>query len=346
MVFLTGGTGFLGSYFLYYLLRDNKDVRALKRRTSDLKWTKMIFRYLSAFEPMPGGETWEQALDRVEWVEGDILDIYSLLAGFEGVDIVYDTAAVVSYDHKLRNKILTTNVNGAANIVNACLEKGVKTLAYVSSVAALGRESNVVIKETDQPEAMHFNNAYAESKYRAEMEVWRGMGEGLDVVVICPGIILGWGNFAWSSPEIFKTVYNGLKFYPTGSNAFVDARDVAQALIMLSKNPEATNKKFIASSETVVYKNIFDMVGSGLGVKAPSIKVNSALVKLVWIYAEIQAFFTGGTPFVTNDMATTASKDYFYDNSRLKNEFHYRFIPISQSIADTCKVFLDTVKKG
>jgi nucleoside-diphosphate-sugar epimerase len=345
MVFLTGGSGFLGSYFLYYLLRDNKQVRALKRRTSDLKYTRLIFKYLSEFEPLPDDETWERALGRVQWVEGDILDMNSLLDAFEGVDTVYDTAAVVSYDHKLRNKILTTNINGAANIVNACIAKSVKKLAYVSSVAALGREPGVVIKETDKTEKLHFNNAYAESKYRAEMEVWRGMGEGLDVFVICPGIILGWGNFSWSSPEIFKTVYEGLKFYPTGSNAFVDARDVAKALITLSNNPEAANMKFIASSETVVYKNIFDMVGEGLRMKPPSIKVNSALVKLVWIYAEIKAFLTGGTPFVTNDMATTASKDYYYDNSRLKDEFHYPFMPVSQTIADTCKVFLDTLNK-
>src|ERR1039458_5544842 len=92
MVFLTGGSGFLGSYFLYYLLRDNKEVRALKRQTSNLKYTHLIFKYLSEFEPLPGGETWEQALERVDWVEGDILDMYSLLDAFEGVDIVYDTA--------------------------------------------------------------------------------------------------------------------------------------------------------------------------------------------------------------------------------------------------------------
>jgi len=339
MVLVTGGTGFIGSYLLYYLLKDNKEIKALKRPTSNLKNTRFIFKYLSESEPMPGSETWEQAFGRIQWIEGDITEYDSLIDALGGVETVYHAAAIVSFSRKEKNKVIETNVDGTANIVNACLEKGVKKLAYVSSVAALARKQGAKINEAFTDDELSFTNAYSESKYRAEMEVWRGMAEGLNVFIINPGIVLGWGNFENSSPEMFKTVHDGLKFYPTGSNAFVDVRDVAKALITLTGNEKAINKRFIAGGTICTYKKIFDLMAKGLGVNPPKIKVKSGLVTLVWMLAEIKGLLTGTEPFITKDMSLTSSKNYDFDSSRLKELLDFEFIPIEKTIEDTCLVF-------
>jgi len=339
MVLVTGGTGFIGSYLLYYLLREHPEIKALKRPTSDLKNTRFIFKYLSKSEPMPGSETWEHAFERIKWIDGDITDYESLINAIEGIDTVYHAAAIVSFSRKEKDKVLETNVDGTGNIVNACLEKGVQNLAYVSSVAALARNEGEKINESFTDDELSFTNAYSESKYRAEMEVWRGMAEGLNVYIINPGIVLGWGNFENSSPEMFKTVHDGLKFYPTGSNAFVDVRDVAKSLISLTGNEKAVNKRFIASGNICSYKKIFDLMAKGLGVNPPKIKVKSGLVTLVWMLAEIKGFLTRTDPFITKDMALTSSKNYDFDSTMLKELLGFEFIPIEKTIEDTCKVF-------
>ena len=339
MVLVTGGTGFIGSYLLYYLLQNNPEIKALKRPETNLKHTRFIFKYLSGFEPMPDSETWEKAFERISWVDGDIADYDSFVEALDGIETVYHVAAMVTYSRKKRNQVFETNVTGTANIVNACLEKGAKKLAYVSSVAALARKAGEKVNESFIDDDLQFTNAYSESKYRAEMEVWRGMAEGLEVIIINPGIVLGWGNFENGSPEMFKTVYDGLKFYPTGSNAFVDVRDVAKALILLAGNEQALNKRFIASGTVCTYKKIFDLMADGLGVPPPKIKVKSGLVTLVWLLAELKGFMTGTEPFLTRDMALTSSKNYDFDSSRLKELLHFKFMPIEKTIMETCRVY-------
>jgi dihydroflavonol-4-reductase len=340
MIFVTGGTGFIGSYLLYYLLQKNTSVRALKRPSSSARYTQYIFKHLSELEPLPDGEKWSDAFGRIEWVEGDVLDITSILEHLGNIDIVYHAAGMVSYSQKKREAIINTNVNGTINIVNACLEKGISKLRYLSSVAALARKTGSMADEVPKPEDLKFSNPYSESKYRAEMEVWRGMAEGLEVVIINPGIVLGWGDFSAGSPEMFRTVFKGLKFYPTGSNAFVDARDVAKTLIQLSDNENAVNNRFIIAGDTVSYKIIFDLMANGFGLKGPAVKVPGSMIFMVWLFAEMKALITGGDPFVTRDMALTSSQDYGYDNSKVKKLLGYRFLPVEKTIADTCRIYL------
>jgi dihydroflavonol-4-reductase len=336
MILVTGGTGFIGSYF-----REHDTIRALKRTESGTQDTRFIFRHLADQDSQPNNETWEQAYNRIEWVEGDILETESLLEAMNGIDTVYHAAGMVSFSRKKQNKVIRTNVEGTANVVNACIETGVRKLAYLSSVAALARKAGETVNENAKPEELKFTNAYSESKYRAEMEAWRGMGEGLEVVIVNPGIVLGWGDFTDGSPEMFNTVYKGLKFYPTGSNAFVDARDVAQILILLVNNEKANNNRFILAGENMQYKALFDLMAAHFKVPAPGIKVSSSLVKGVWLLAEIQALLTGSDPFITRDMAVTSGQDYGYDSSKVLKLLGYDFMDIEKTVSDTCGVYLD-----
>jgi len=215
ITFVTGGTGFVGAYLLRYLVQEGVRVRALRRADSPMDLVAEI-------------------ADKVEWVEGDILDVPFLETAMEGVDNVYHCAATVSFDPRDREHMMKVNIEGTANIVNICLSLNIRRLLHVSSIAALGREAdtphvNEAAKWSDSP----LNSNYAISKFKAECEVWRGMAEGLDVVVVNPSVIVGSGYWEKGSSALFKTIGKGMKYYPAGGTGFVDVRDVARASIGL-----------------------------------------------------------------------------------------------------------------
>jgi dihydroflavonol-4-reductase len=337
MITVTGGTGFIGSYILYYLLQEHKTVRAIRRKNAHFQYIKFVFKALQEIDAY--NEPWENTFNRIEWVEADILDTQSLEEAFEGSEIVFHAAASVSFNRKQREHTLKNNIEGTANVVNICLEKGVKKLAYVSSVAAVARKSNETVDENAKIEEMKFGSPYSESKYKAEMEVWRGIAEGLDAVIINPGIVLGWGNFLLGSPALFNQVANGLSFYPTGVNGYVDVRDVAKALILLSKKSETYNNRYIAVAENTSYLELFTQIAKCLGVKPPKYKAGMNMSKLAWLAFEIQSLFTGKEVYVTRDVAFTANQVYRYSSQKLINTLDYKFIPFSKTIEDTCKAY-------
>ncbi len=337
MITVTGGTGFIGSYILYYLLQEHKTVRAIHRKNADFRHIKFVFEILQ--QTGAYNEPWENTFNRIEWVEGDILDTLSLEDAFEGCELVYHAAASVSFNRKKRELTLQNNIEGTANVVNICLEKGVRKLAYVSSVAAVARKHNDTVDENARIEEMKFGSPYSESKFKAEMEVWRGTAEGLDAVIINPGIVLGWGNFEMGSPALFKQVAIGLLFYPTGTNGYVDVRDVAKALISLSKTPETYNQRYIAVAENTSYQQLFTEIAKNLGVDPPKYKAGLNLSKIAWLASELQSLFTGKEVYITKDVAYTANRNYHYSSQKLIKTLGFTFTPLQQTIAETCKAY-------
>lgn len=339
MILVTGGTGFTGSYLLYYLLRHNESVRALRRENSNFKETEFIFRTLNEIENIKENGSWQDAFNRIEWVTGNMLDLPSLEDAFDGVTQVYHAAAQVSFVAGNRNNVLQTNIEGTANLVNISIERNIEKFGYVSSIAALSRAEGKFTDEKKSVEAGEgFSSVYSESKYRAELEVWRGVAEGLNAVIVNPGIILGWGAFSKGSAKIFKTVYEGLRFYTGGANAFVDVRDVAQALIQLMQNEEISGERFILTSENITYKDLFDKIAACLGIKGPQIKAGKFLGYSAWIAAYLQSLLSGKEPFITRELVNTGSKSFFYSNEKIKKTLGYEFIPLDKTISDTCKI--------
>ena len=336
MVLLTGGTGFIGSYLLYYLVKGGEKVRALRRPDSKMQTHDFIVKNLANIENEPSVL---EALKGVEWVEGDILDIESLEDAMEGVDTVYHAAAMVSFSAKDSKKIFHTNVDGTANVVNACIEKGVKKLGYISSIGALARVSGKTVDEETKSANLYFASKYSESKYRAEAEVWRGWAEGLEVAIVNPGIVLGWGDFNKGSAEIFKTVHNGLKIYPSGSNGFVDVRDVAKILIQLTNTPAAVGNRYLLISENVSYKALFDLIAAAFKITPPTFKTGKTLSYIGWLADSFLSFITRKDPLITKEIANTATRDYYYSNEKIKKLLDYQFIPLRKTVEDVCGVF-------
>ena len=332
MILVTGGTGFLGAHLLYHLTLAGKEIRALKRGHSSLKLVNKIFSYYT--------KTPDILLSKIEWVTGDVLDLFSLQEAFIGVKKVYHTAAVVSFEPGEKKQMLHTNVAGTANVVNVALEKKIDKLCYVSSIAALGRSSD----KKPISEHTHFSTSetpstYAISKYEAEREVWRGIHEGLNAVIVNPSVILGPGNWNTGSAKLFQTIYNGLKFYTKGVNGFVDVNDVARVMMLLMES-DVAGEQFLVTAEDVSYHQLFTMMAEVLKVKPPKREAGVFLSTMYWRLLAIKSLVTGKNPTVTKETAQTAQQVFHYDNGKLLKHLDFQYMPVEESVKQAGELFL------
>jgi len=332
MIFVTGGTGLLGTHVLVELSKRGEKIRALKRVTSDLSLTKKIFGFYF-------GETSDQLFNRIEWVDGDLLDVVSLQNGIKDCAVVYHCAALVSFKRRDFKKLVKINKEGTANIVNVCLAAKVDHLCYVSSTAAVGRsEIKTVYDETNKWVSSPENSGYAVSKYIAENEVWRGVEEGLNAVIVNPCVILGPGNWNESSLTLFKVVKKGLKFYTCGVNAFVDARDIAFVMAELSAR-RIFNERFLVVSENLAFKTLFEKVAKAFNVKAPAVLVRPWLAGLAWRLEGLLSFCFGRKQNITRETARSSMSTTSYSNQKIKERLNFDFIPIDDSVNNAVKFF-------
>lgn len=317
MILVTGATGFLGAELIDQLTAQNLKVRALKRSNS------IIPALLK-----------DNAL--VEWHMADINEPESLADAFEDVTQVYHCAAFISFDPKDKQKLLKINIEGTSNIVNLCLYHQAR-LVHVSSIAALGNA-----KKDEQITEKHFweydphVHAYAISKYEGEMEVWRGIAEGLDAVIVNPAVIIGKNAGFTGSGAIFKLVKEGLKFYTDGATGIVDVEDVAKCMIALM-NSNISAERFTLSADNLNYKTFFAEIAKGFGVKAPSTAAKPWMLGIAWRAAKLASFFTRKAPALTKDAARSSFNLSYYSNAKIKNTIDINFKPLETSILEVCQ---------
>ncbi len=332
MILVTGGTGLVGSHLLFKLSNTPNDVIAIKRDNSDLSVIKKIFNFYDI-------ENGEALFEKIKWIEADVTDIFSLLKAFEGVEQVYHCAAVVSFNPSDIASMIEINVNGTANVVNACIDKGVKKLIHCSSIAAIGKPSSGnIIEENNIWKTSPRNSNYAISKFGAEREVWRGIEEGLNAAIVNPSVIIGPGDPSRSSGQLYSQIQKGLKFYTSGITGFVDVRDVSSAMIMLMDSDISSNR-FILNSENLQYKFIFDMLAKEIGVKPPSIKAGMFLTQLAWRIEKLRSMFSGKKPLITKETARNSSNISYYSNKKFIEKTGYSFTPIKDAIKNTCRFY-------
>jgi nucleoside-diphosphate-sugar epimerase len=332
MVFVTGATGLLGTHILLELLSRGENVRALKRPTSNLSHVKKVFDYYLK-------EKSEIQFSKIEWVDGDILDIDSLIDGITGCEKVYHCAGMVSFVKKDFKKMMKINKHGTANVVNVCLSEGVDHLCYISSTSAICKDHSIpVTTENNKWVNSPDNSNYGVTKYSAELEVWRGIEEGLDAVIVNPSVILGPGNWNESSTSIFKIVKNGLKFYTPGKNAFVDVRDVATIIAELSER-KIFNERFLVISENVFFRDLFNKIAKEFNVKPPSISVKPWMAGLAWRIEGILRFCFGRKQNITKETAKSAMNITQFSNQKIKDRINFEFISIDESVKNTTSYF-------
>ncbi len=323
MILVTGGAGLLGSEVIRQLLAQGETVKAIYNKT-----------------PLA-----IPVSNKLLSTQCDILDVYALEDAMKDVKQVYHCAAIVSFSPKDEKNLYKINVEGTANVVNACLNAAVQKLVHVSSVAALGRiRVGQMIDETMEWTEETSNSKYGHSKFLGEMEVWRGVAEGLNAVVVNPVIILGAGNWNDGSSKIFKSVYDGFPWYSTGTSGFVDVKDVAKAMLQLMQS-DISEQKFILSAANKTYQSIFDMIAIAFKKKKPHKKVTPFLAALTWRLEAIKSKFTGASPLITKETAATSLAEVTFDNSKLLKalpEFKYK--PLEETIQEVCNAFLQKNK--
>jgi nucleoside-diphosphate-sugar epimerase len=261
----------------------------------------------------------------------------------QNVTQVYHCAAIVSFNPKQKNELHKTNIEGTANVVNACLNAQVQKLLFVSSVAALGRiREDKPIDETMNWTEETSNSEYGKTKFLAEMEVWRGIGEGLNAVIVNPTIILGNGDWNKGSSSVFKSVYNEFPWYTEGTTGFVDVLDVVEAMIQLM-NSNIVAQRFILSAETSTYKDLFTLIANAFNKKPPSKLVTPFIAAVVWRLEAFKAKFSGKQPLLTKETAKTAQAKVSFNNQKLLQylpSFSYTSLPTS--IQRICKELKQT----
>jgi nucleoside-diphosphate-sugar epimerase len=332
MILVTGGTGLLGSHVLFELAKEGKEVRAIKRKSSDTETVRKVFSYYS--------EDPELLLGKINWFDADLLDFGAIEDAMDGITEVYHVGAVVSYYPKDHETMLKVNIDGTSNLVNLSLKKGVGKFCYVSSIASIGCGLNGnLTSEEDYFVTSRKNTVYSISKFNAEREVWRGMEEGLNAVIVNPSFILGPG-FWNANSGLFRLVWEGLKYYTDGINGYIDARDIAKAMIQLM-DQNIFNERFILSAENISYQQLFGTMAKYLGKEPPVVKVPHFISSIAWRIEVVRTFFTRSTPFFTKEMAITTGQKYFYTNEKLKNTLGFEFTPVEQSIKEICEIYLN-----
>ncbi|MBU2927845.1 SDR family oxidoreductase [Winogradskyella psychrotolerans] len=334
MILVTGGTGLVGSHLLLQLLKGDEPIRAIYRRDKTLSRVKNVFSYFS--------DDADILFNKIEWVEADVNDIPKLQDAFKNITHVYHCAAFISFEPDKYRALRRVNIEGTANIVNLSISHQVKKLCYVSTIAAIGHHSNPkkLIDEQTEWSPENDNSIYAITKYGAELEVWRGTQEGLDAVIVNPGIILGAGY--WNdggSGSFFQRIYNGVPYYTSGVTGYVDVWDVINVMEELMKS-SVKNEGFILVSENLSFKSFFTKTALNLGVKPPKKEASSWLLGIGWRLDWLNHKLFGSRRRLSKQTAKSAVSNTKYDASKIKNSINFEFKPIDTSIKEVSTLFL------
>ncbi len=333
MIFVTGGTGLLGSHLLLSLVKEHNEVLALKRPSSDLDEVKRVFAYY-----VEESKQADELFERIRWVDADILNQAEMEEVLEGVERVYHCAATVSFQPRDRQKIIRFNTDSTACVVSACLAVGVKKLLHVSSTSAIGRsaEGSPAIESLIWSHSKK-STAYAESKFRSEMEVWRGMEEGLDAVIVNPSIILGAGFWERGSSSMFSRVAGGLKYAAPGVTGYVGVQDVVSAMIRLM-NSDISGERFILSEGDYSYAKVFAFIGQALGTSRDLKLVTPSLLRNLSRLDAFAGLFTGKRR-ITSEHVRAAFGEVHFSSEKIKSALGMEFTPLDKVIEEVAEKY-------
>lgn len=325
MILVTGGTGLVGAHLLLHLAESEAKIRSIYRNQKNIDKTKSLFRLYQK----------EALFSKIEWVEADIIDIPSLEIAFQNIEYVYHCAGLISYDPNDEDQLRKVNIEGTANIVNFCLAYNVKKLCHVSSIAALGDlkpHEKEVSEETEwNPEAPHSD--YAISKYGAEMEIWRGQQEGLQVVIVNPGVILGAGFWHQGSGVFFSAVKKGFPFYTNGATGYVGVTDVVKIMMQLMKS-DINGERFSVIAENLTFKEVIYTIAEKLKAKKPKTEAKPWMLAIAWRLDWFCATFFRTKRRLSKYSANSLLSSESISNDKIKNALNFKFQSIDSVIQE------------
>ncbi|WP_298779698.1 SDR family oxidoreductase [uncultured Polaribacter sp.] len=328
MILVTGGTGLVGSHLLYHLSLQNDKIRAIYRTKTSLENVKKVFSFYTNDEKL---------FSKIEWIKADITDVPSMIPVFVDVKQVYHCAAFISFNHKDYREMRKINIHGTAIIVNLCIDAKVNKLCFVSSIASVGGSlNNALITEENEWNKESDNSGYSITKFGAEMEVWRASQEGIKVIIVNPGVILGSCFFNTGSGKLFSKAYNEFNYYTEGITGFVSVQDVVNPMILLM-NSDVKNERFILVSENKSFKEIFFLMADAFNKKRPSKKIKPWQTSLFWKISWLISIITGKEPLLSKYSARSAHSISNYSSEKIKKTLNFEFERVKKTIENVCK---------
>jgi dihydroflavonol-4-reductase len=326
-ILITGATGFVGSYVLRKLTAEGySNIICTRRVGSSLELTTGI--------------------EGIEWVDGDIMDVCFLDDITKNIDIIIHAAAIVTFDPRSFKKMISTAMEGTANLVNVALDNHVSKFVHISSIAAIGRRRKEErISEINIFSKSQYDTTYGLSKFLAEQEVWRGHAEGLNTTILNPSMILGAGRWQDSSLQIFRKVYEGMRYYPSGLTGWVDVRDVADA-VLKSLTTDFNGQRYIISAENHSYQSVFEKIANVLQVNPPASALKPRMSQIVWRLEALRSWILNKKPVITKETVESMSAHSEYSNKKSIEDLKLFYIPFEKTIEESCKVFLATYPNG
>ncbi len=333
MIFITGSTGLVGSHLLLELIQKGQTIRALKRKSSSIEEVRKVFGYYLDKNKA------DELFNKIDWVEGNLLESDKIDNYLEGVNEIYHCAAMVSFNSADKKDMMAINVDGTADLVNLALKWKINKFCFVSSVAAVGPMTDgEPADETSFWKKTKNSSWYGISKFESEMEVWRAGAEGLNSVIVNPSVILGPGNWHRGAGRMFTTVEKGLPFYTSGLTGYVDVRDVVKIMVLLM-DKEIYGKRFILNSDNLSFKEVFSLIAENLGKKPPYLKAGRVLTSVGWWADYIRSRLFGKPNLITKETAKASMNRKYYSNEKITEVLDYRFIPVATSIKDICEIY-------
>jgi nucleoside-diphosphate-sugar epimerase len=329
MILVTGGTGLVGAHLLLQLTANETEIRAIYRNEKNIRKTQSLFQLYGK----------ENQFHKIQWMEGDIIDVPSLEKAFQDVTHVYHCAALISYNPKDENKLRKTNIEGTANIVNFCIDYKISKLCHVSSIAALGdlKPNETTITEETEWNPEHYHSDYAISKYGAEMEIWRGQQEGLNVVIVNPGVIFGAGFWQQGSGVFFSAVQKGFPFYTNGTTGYVSATDVASVMIQLMQS-DISGERFSVIAENQSFKDVIFQIAEKLGAKKPKFEAKPWMLAVGWRLDWLSAIFFNTKRRLSKYSTRSLLSSDTISNAKIKNALNFEFQRIESVIAEVVRL--------
>ncbi|MDW8395734.1 MAG: SDR family oxidoreductase [Anaerolineae bacterium] len=300
---VTGATGFVGANLVEALNQRGWRVRALHRHTSSLR----------ALD----GLSYESAL-------GDVLDVDSLCAAMDGVEVVFHVAASADYWRNNADRMMRINVEGTRNVLQAAFERGVRRVVYTSSCASLGVPAfGQVLDERAQFNLPPRAFLYGYSKYLAEQVCREFVAKGLDVVIVNPAVIFGPRdvNLLSGSLVVEAKRRGGLPFVPPGGVSVVDVGDVCAGQVAAAERGR-TGERYILAGENVWYAELISVICEVVGVPKPKLKLPGWVLRFASVIAEGVKKFGIRTP-LSSEQIRFAAETLWFDSAKARRELGF-----------------------
>ena len=312
-ILVTGATGCIGSNLVLELLRQGYNVRVFHRASSNTLTLKDV---------------------HAEHVLGDILNKESLSKAMVGCDTVFHTAALVTFWKRERDEQFRVNVLGTRNIVETCLELGMKKLVHLSTIAALGYRTDGQLIDESTVYNWGTRHSYRYTKHLAELEVLKGVERGLNATIVNPSIIIGPRDINAHGGTIVREIKRGrIPLYPKGGMNIVSVHDIVGGIISAA-DAGRSGERYILGGFNMTNKEVFELAAKVLDGKAPKLEAPTWVVKTAAKVLDIFGDMTGIKPPLTPDLAAAVGLYNWYSIEKAKCELGYQPMSIEYAIKE------------